>query len=121
MAGKVKPGSKKWVNFIHWSLSTHGLWFVRHGLSAIGFWVGKTKFTAMARSRANFYYWKHEPLFPCSSNSKEAQRWGIGIIVSIAGSVLSYGRDWPMGATIVCIFGLTVAFISSIVRMKNVD
>ena len=47
--------------------------------------------------------------------------WGIGIVVSILGSVLSYSRDWPMGATIVCIFGLTVAVISSVVRMKNVD
>jgi zinc/manganese transport system permease protein len=47
--------------------------------------------------------------------------WGIGFAVSLAGSVLSYVKDWPMGATIVCIFGLTVAVISSIVRMKNVD
>ncbi len=47
--------------------------------------------------------------------------WGIGIVVSITGSVLSYVRDWPMGATVVCIFGVTVAVISSIVRMKNVD
>ena len=47
--------------------------------------------------------------------------WGIGVIVSILGSILSYTRDWPMGATIVCIFGLTVAVISSIVRVKNVD
>lgn len=47
--------------------------------------------------------------------------WGIGFAVSIVGSVLSYAKDWPMGATIVCIFGLTVAVISSVVRMKNVD
>lgn len=47
--------------------------------------------------------------------------WGIGIVVSMVGSALSYSRDWPMGATIVCIFGMTVAVISSIVRMKNVD
>lgn len=47
--------------------------------------------------------------------------WGIGLVVSLVGSSLSYMKDWPMGATIVCIFGLTVAFISSVVRMKNVD
>ncbi len=47
--------------------------------------------------------------------------WGIGVVVSLVGSALSYSRDWPMGATIVCIFGLTVAVISSMVRMKNVD
>lgn len=47
--------------------------------------------------------------------------WGIAFAVSILGSVLSYLRDWPMGATIVCIFGVTVAVISFTVRMKNVD
>jgi zinc/manganese transport system permease protein len=47
--------------------------------------------------------------------------WGIGLVVSLVGSILSYTRDWPMGATIVCIFGLMVAVISSVVRMKNVD
>ena len=47
--------------------------------------------------------------------------WGIGIVVSILGAVLSYLKDWPMGATIVCLFGLTVAVISLSVRMKYVD
>ena len=47
--------------------------------------------------------------------------WGLAFVVSILGSVLSYTRDWPMGATIVCLFGLMVAVISLIVRMKNVD
>jgi hypothetical protein len=35
--------------------------------------------------------------------------------------VVSYLRDWPMGATIVCLFGITVAIISLSVRMKYVD
>jgi zinc/manganese transport system permease protein len=47
--------------------------------------------------------------------------WGIAFGVSILGGVLSYSRDWPMGATIVCLFGVTVAVVSLSVRMKNVD
>ena len=46
--------------------------------------------------------------------------WVIGFVVSILGAVLSYMRDWPMGATIVCLFGVTVAVISLSVRMKYV-
>jgi zinc/manganese transport system permease protein len=46
--------------------------------------------------------------------------WGIAFIASVLGAALSYLRDWPMGATIVCIFGVTVAVISLTVRMKNV-
>src|SRR5262249_6666747 len=47
--------------------------------------------------------------------------WAIGIVASILGAVLSYLKDWPMGATIVCLFGLTVAIVSLSVRMKYVD
>ena len=47
--------------------------------------------------------------------------WAIGIVVSVLGAVLSYLRDWPMGATIVCLFGVTVAIVSLSVRMKYVD
>ncbi len=47
--------------------------------------------------------------------------WAIGFVVSVLGAVLSYLRDWPMGATIVCLFGLTVAVVSLAVRMKYVD
>src|SRR6185369_8321170 len=47
--------------------------------------------------------------------------WAIGFVISILGAVLSYMRDWPMGATIVCLFGVTVAIISLSVRMKYVD
>jgi zinc/manganese transport system permease protein len=47
--------------------------------------------------------------------------WAIGAVVSVLGAVLSYLRDWPMGATIVCLFGLTVAVVSLSVRMKYVD
>jgi zinc/manganese transport system permease protein len=46
--------------------------------------------------------------------------WAIGFVVSVLGSALSYLKDWPMGATIVCLFGLTVAVISLSVRMKYV-
>ncbi len=45
--------------------------------------------------------------------------WGLGIAVSLAGSALSYARDWPMGATIVCVFGVLVAVISAATRMRT--
>jgi zinc/manganese transport system permease protein len=47
--------------------------------------------------------------------------WAIAFAASVAGAVLSYARDWPMGATIVCLLGATVAVISLTVRMKYVD
>ena len=50
-----------------------------------------------------------------------AWAWAIGFVVSVLGAVLSYLRDWPMGATIVCLFGLTVAVVSLSVRMRYVD
>jgi ABC-type Mn2+/Zn2+ transport system permease subunit len=47
--------------------------------------------------------------------------WAIAFVVSILGAALSYLRDWPMGATIVVLFGVTVAIVSLSVRMKYVD
>ncbi len=47
--------------------------------------------------------------------------WAIGLVVSGIGAALSYYRDWPMGGTIVCLFGLSVAVISLSVRMRYVD
>ena len=47
--------------------------------------------------------------------------WGIALLASVLGAGLSYAKDWPMGATIVCLFGLTVAVVSLSVRMKYVD
>src|SRR2546428_1549986 len=47
--------------------------------------------------------------------------WAIGLVVSILGAVFSYLRDWPMGATIVVLFGVTVAIVSLSGRMKYVD
>jgi len=47
--------------------------------------------------------------------------WAIAFVVSVLGTLLSYKQDWPMGATIVCLFGLTVAIVSLSVRMKYVD
>lgn len=47
--------------------------------------------------------------------------WIIAFVVSLLGAGLSYAKDWPMGATIVCLFGVTVAVISASVRMKNVN
>jgi zinc/manganese transport system permease protein len=47
--------------------------------------------------------------------------WGIGLVISILGSGLSYAKDWPMGATVVCMFGLAVIVISITTRMKNAD
>ena len=45
----------------------------------------------------------------------------IAFGVSVLGAFFSYLRDWPMGATIVCLFGVTVAIVSLSVRMKYVD
>jgi len=45
--------------------------------------------------------------------------WGLAFVVSILGAVLSYHRDWPMGATIVCLFGLMVAVISISIRVRR--
>jgi zinc/manganese transport system permease protein len=61
--------------------------------------------TLLGRKGSNRLYWA----------------WGIGLIVSIVSAVLSYNRDWPMGATIVCVFGLSVILISIFTRMKNAD
>jgi ABC-type Mn2+/Zn2+ transport system permease subunit len=47
--------------------------------------------------------------------------WGIALVASVLGAALSYAKDWPMGATIVCLFGVTVAVVSLSVRMKYVD
>jgi len=47
--------------------------------------------------------------------------WGIAIAVSVIGALVSYRKDWPMGATIVCLFGLTVAIVSLTARMKYLD
>jgi zinc/manganese transport system permease protein len=47
--------------------------------------------------------------------------WVIALLASVLGAGLSYLKDWPMGATIVCLFGLTVAVVSLSVRMKYVD
>jgi len=47
--------------------------------------------------------------------------WGIAFLASVLGAGLSYAKDWPMGATIVCLFGVTVAVVSLTVRMKYVD
>ena len=47
--------------------------------------------------------------------------WGIGFAVCLAGSVLSYLKDLPMGASIVCLFGLVVAVISFSARLRRVS
>ncbi len=47
--------------------------------------------------------------------------WAIAFLISVLGAAVSYLKDWPMGATIVCLFGLTVAVVSLSVRMKYVD
>src|SRR2546429_4427254 len=36
-------------------------------------------------------------------HARLAWAWAIGLVVSILGAVLSYMKDWPMGATIVCL------------------
>ncbi len=47
--------------------------------------------------------------------------WGLAWLASIIGSGFSYWKDWPMGATIVCVFGLSVIVISAFTRMRNVE
>jgi len=47
--------------------------------------------------------------------------WIIAFGASVLGALFSYLRDWPMGATIVCLFGVTVAVASISARMKHVD
>ncbi len=47
--------------------------------------------------------------------------WLIALVISVLGAVASYLKDWPMGATIVCLFGISVALVSLSVRMKYVD
>ena len=47
--------------------------------------------------------------------------WAIAFVASVLGAILSYLKDWPMGATIVCLFGVMVALVSLSVRMKYVD
>ena len=47
--------------------------------------------------------------------------WPVALVVSVLGAGVSYLRDWPMGATIVSLFGLMVAVVSLSVRMKYVD
>jgi zinc/manganese transport system permease protein len=45
--------------------------------------------------------------------------WAIAFVASVLGGILSYLRDWPMGATIVCLLGLTVAMVSLSVRLRS--
>jgi zinc/manganese transport system permease protein len=47
--------------------------------------------------------------------------WAIAFVVSVLGAVFSYLKDWPMGATIVVLFGVTVALVSLSVRLKYID
>jgi zinc/manganese transport system permease protein len=47
--------------------------------------------------------------------------WAIAFVVSILGAVISYSRDLPMGATIVCLFGVVVAVVSISVRMTRIN
>jgi len=47
--------------------------------------------------------------------------WGIGLAVCLLGSVVSYWKDLPMGATIVGLFGAIVALISISARIRRVN
>src|SRR5262249_42699391 len=47
--------------------------------------------------------------------------WVIALVASVLGAVLSYLQGWPLGATIACLLGLTVAIVSLSVRMRYVD
>ncbi len=46
--------------------------------------------------------------------------WAIAFGASVVGAVLSYVKDWPMGATIVCLLGVTVALVSLSARRRDV-
>jgi zinc/manganese transport system permease protein len=39
--------------------------------------------------------------------------WGIGLAGSAAAVILSYTRDWPTGASVVCVFGALVVVVSA--------
>jgi ABC-type Mn2+/Zn2+ transport system permease subunit len=45
--------------------------------------------------------------------------WGIGVAVTIAGAALSWRKDLPMDACIVCLFGLAVILASLYARLRR--
>jgi zinc/manganese transport system permease protein len=45
--------------------------------------------------------------------------WGIGVVVTVLGAALSWHKDLPMGACIVCLFGGAVILASLIARLRR--
>ena len=45
--------------------------------------------------------------------------WGIGVAVTVGGAALSWRKDLPMGACIVCLFGLAVILASLFARLRR--
>jgi zinc/manganese transport system permease protein len=45
--------------------------------------------------------------------------WALGTIVSAVGAALSYAMDLPTGATIVCVFGLTLLLVATGVALRD--
>jgi ABC-type Mn2+/Zn2+ transport system permease subunit len=45
--------------------------------------------------------------------------WAIGTVVSAVGAALSYAMDLPTGATIVCVFGLTLLIVATLVAVRD--
>jgi zinc/manganese transport system permease protein len=45
--------------------------------------------------------------------------WLIGLVVTALGAGLSYGKDLPMGACIVCLFGIAVILASVISKLRG--
>lgn len=44
--------------------------------------------------------------------------WGLGILGSAAAVSLSYAKDWPTGATVVCVFGVMVVAVTLFARVR---
>jgi zinc/manganese transport system permease protein len=47
--------------------------------------------------------------------------WALGILGSAVAVSLSYAKDWPTGATVVCVFGCLVTMVTVITRLKSIQ
>lgn len=45
--------------------------------------------------------------------------WAIAACVSLAGMAVSYFLDYPTGASVVCVFGLTLALVGALARLRK--
>ncbi|HET9234548.1 MAG TPA: metal ABC transporter permease, partial [Candidatus Eisenbacteria bacterium] len=45
--------------------------------------------------------------------------WALGTIVAGLGAAVSYALDLPTGATIVCLFGIALVFVSTTTALRH--